>query len=364
MASQCHVLACTAKPFVVLRNMTTACTATESPEVLTQIINGEEVDVPPPGWKMTAGSKYRGVSRDKKNPKSYRAYVIVHKRGMVSAGTFSTEYAAAKAVAALSRELQHELPYTIPDGLVTIPKWVMLTYECPHCKQLMHSDPNDGFCPRYAAHVRECRKGGTFYLTHSARNASTSKGHGSPCGSANIGDARGKVALEERSNPETCQESTSRSPDRKPDVQCKLGEAAVALGKGFSKPCCEGDQEEESVDDENLKDCSATAGGLTIPCIDRSDFSDQRSSCSSDGNDDDVGSSSGGSGGGSGSFGKPLHPPDRSDPSRHPCVHAYAPFPTGTPACRRCRSMHSWHASPGSCLHQHVHVNRYNCALS
>ena len=324
------------------------------------------MDIPPPGWKMTAGSKYRGVSRDKKNPKSYRAYVIVPKRGMVSAGTFSTEYAAAKAVAALSRELQHELPYKIPDGLVTIPKWVMLTYECPHCKQLMHSDPNDGFCPRYAAHVRECRKGGTFYLTHSARNASTSEGHGSPCGSANIGDARGKVALEERSNPETCQESTSRSPDRKPDVQCKLGEAAVALVKGFSKPCCEGDQEEESVDDENLKDCSATAGGLTIPCIDRSDFSDQRSSCSSDGNDDDVGSSSsgGGSGGGSGSFGKPLQPPDRSDPSRHPCVHAYAPFPTGTPACRRCCSMHSWHASPGSCLHQHVHVNRYNCALS
>ena len=234
-----------AKPFVVLRNMTTACTATESPEVLTQIIDGEEVDIPPPGWKMTAGSKYRGVSRDKKNPKSYRAYVIVPKRGMVSAGTFSTEYAAAKAVAALSRELQHELPYKIPDGLVTIPKWVILTYECPHCKQLMHSDPSDGFCPRFAAHVRECRKGGTFYLTHSARNASTSEGHGSPGGSANIGDVRGKVALEEGSNPETCQES---SPDRKPDMQCQVpvgikcegGAGALAVNSEPSDECAGG----------------------------------------------------------------------------------------------------------------------------
>ena len=96
-----------ANPFVVLRNMTTACTATESPEVLTQIIDGEEVDIPPPGWKMTSGSKYRGVSQD--NSKRYRAYVNVPKRGMVSAGTFSTEYAAAKAVAAHSRELQRSL---------------------------------------------------------------------------------------------------------------------------------------------------------------------------------------------------------------------------------------------------------------
>jgi hypothetical protein len=110
--------------------------------------------------------------------------------------------------------------------------------------------------------------------------------------------------------------------------------------KGLSKPCCEGDQEEERVDDE---DCSATAGGPTIPFIDPSDFSDEKSSCSSDGDDDDdVGSSSSdssssdsdsdsdsGSGGSSSSssFGKP---------------HAYAPFPTlghqhsGTvPACIR-----------------------------
>ena len=134
------------------------CAATASPKVVTKIIDGEEVDIPPPGWETSQGSsKYRGVSQ---GGSKYRAYVDVPLRGRVLAGTHATEYAAAKAVAALSRERQHELPYKIPDGLVTIPKWVMLTYECPHCKQLMHSDPIVGYCPPYSAHVRECRKGG------------------------------------------------------------------------------------------------------------------------------------------------------------------------------------------------------------
>jgi hypothetical protein len=161
-------------------------------EPFTQIIDGEEVDVPPPGWTPSAGSKYRGVSQQKNE---YRAYVTVPSRGMISAGTHATEYAAAKAVAVLSRELQHELPYTIPEGLVTIPKWVVLTYECPHCKTLMHSDPSDGFCPRFAAHVRECRKGGRYHLESSGNNTSTSAGQSAPDGSANIGEPPGRAEM-------------------------------------------------------------------------------------------------------------------------------------------------------------------------
>ncbi len=196
-----------------------------------QIIDGEEVDVPPPGWKPSAGSKYRGVSQQKNE---YRAYVTVPSRGMISAGTHATEYAAAKAVAVLSRKLQHELPYTIPDGLVTIPKWVLLTYECPHCKTLMHSDPSDGFCPRYAAHVRECRKGGRFHLEYSGKNTSTSAGQDGPGGSTNVREAPGPLLL--RSPAEA--HASAGPPPATGCGECGWSEAGCAQCRD-RKPACE-----------------------------------------------------------------------------------------------------------------------------
>ena len=118
--------------------------------------NGELVDIPPPWWP--AGKpKYRGVIKE---AKKWRAIVLAGSGSggeQVSAGSFETEYEAARAVIAKSRAMQDRLPWTIPDNVATLPNWIVLTYTCPICGTVMQTDPLEGI-RACSLHTRECRK--------------------------------------------------------------------------------------------------------------------------------------------------------------------------------------------------------------
>jgi hypothetical protein len=125
--------------------------------------NGELVDIPPPWWP--AGKpKYRGVVKEseKKSDRKWRAIVMLGSGSggaqvPAARGRFKTEYEAALAVVAKSREMQAQLPWTIPDNVATLPNWIVLTYTCPICGQVMQTDPLEGI-RACSLHTRECRE--------------------------------------------------------------------------------------------------------------------------------------------------------------------------------------------------------------
>ena len=117
--------------------------------------NGELVDESPEWWPR-GKPKYRGVV--KKRERRWRADVLLGSRGeQVPAGHYETEYEAALAVVAKSREMQDRLPWTIPDNVATLPNWIVLTYTCPSCATVMQTDPLEGM-RACSLHTRECRK--------------------------------------------------------------------------------------------------------------------------------------------------------------------------------------------------------------